>query len=43
MYAVVETGGKQYRVSPGQIIDVEKLAVEGDTAELNNVYLVADK
>ncbi|UCC61390.1 MAG: 50S ribosomal protein L21 [Dehalococcoidia bacterium] len=43
MYAVVETGGKQYRVSPGQIVDVEKLAVEGDTVELNNVYLVADK
>ena len=26
MYAVIETGGKQYRVAPGDVIDVETLA-----------------
>jgi len=38
----VETGGKQYKVSPGQLIDVDKLAVEGDSIELDRVYLVAE-
>ena len=42
IYAVVETGGKQYKVSPGQTIEVEKLTVGGDTIELDRVYLVAD-
>lgn len=42
IYAVVETGGKQYKVSPGQTVDVEKLSVDGDTVELDRVYLVAD-
>lgn len=42
IYAVVETGGKQYKVSPGQTIEVEKLAAGGDTIELDRVYLVAD-
>lgn len=30
MYAVIETGGKQYRVQPGDVIYVEKLAAEAD-------------
>ena len=30
MYAVIETGGKQYRVSEGDIVFVEKLGVEAD-------------
>ena len=42
IYAVVETGGKQYKVSPGQTIEVEKLPAGGDTVELDKVYLVAD-
>jgi len=42
IYAVVETGGKQYRVSPGETVDVEKLAVEGDSIELDRVHLVVD-
>lgn len=42
IYAVVETGGKQYKVSPGQTIDVDRLAVEGDSIELDRVYLVAE-
>ncbi|RLC60669.1 MAG: 50S ribosomal protein L21 [Chloroflexi bacterium] len=43
MYAVIETGGKQYKVTPGQIIDVERLDVaEGSTIELDKVLLIAD-
>jgi large subunit ribosomal protein L21 len=41
MYAVVETGGRQYRVSPGDTIDVEKLPGDvGDTVTLSNVLLL---
>jgi large subunit ribosomal protein L21 len=41
MYAVVETGGRQYRLSPGDTIEVEKLAGEvGDTVTLTNVLLL---
>lgn len=41
MYAVVETGSKQYRVSVGQTIDVERLAVEaGSDIALDHVLLV---
>ena len=43
MYAVIKTGGKQYKVAPGDMLKVEKLeAKKGDTIELNEVYLVAD-
>ena len=41
-YAVVRTGGKQYRVSPGDLIRVEALAAEpGSTVELGEVLLTA--
>jgi large subunit ribosomal protein L21 len=30
MYAVISTGGKQYRVEPGQRLDVERLGADGD-------------
>ena len=41
MYAVVTTGGRQYRVSPGDTIHVEKLTgAVGDTVALTNVQLV---
>ena len=41
MYAVIETGGKQYRVSAGDTIFVEKLAVnEGDEVIFDRVLLV---
>jgi len=44
MYAIVETGGKQYRVQKGQIIDVERLPAEvGEEVELDQVLLVADE
>jgi large subunit ribosomal protein L21 len=42
-YAIVETGGKQYKVSPGQKIDVDRLKVaEGTDIELSRVLLIAD-
>lgn len=42
MYAVVKTGGKQYRVAPGDVIEIEKLDVEeGTDAELPVIF-VAD-
>lgn len=42
MYAVVRTGGKQYRVSPGDILEVEKLAgAVGDSIVLEDVLMVA--
>ncbi len=43
MYAVIQTGGKQYKVSPGDVLKVEKLdAQKGDTVEIKDVFLVAD-
>jgi len=43
MYAVIETGGKQYKVTPGQIVHVERLPLEkGSQVELDKVLLVAD-
>ena len=43
IYAIIETGGKQYKVAPGQTIDVERLDIaEGDTVELDRVLLIAD-
>jgi len=41
MYAVVKTGGKQYKVSAGDMLKVEKLEGSvGDTIELNEVLMV---
>jgi large subunit ribosomal protein L21 len=41
MYAIIKTGGKQYRVSEGQTLRVEKLAGEaGDSISLDDVLLV---
>ena len=43
MFAVVRTGGKQYRVAPGDKIVVEKLAGEaGDTIQLGDVLLAGN-
>jgi len=43
MYAVIRTGGKQYRVAPGDSIDVEVLPqAVGEQIELNEVLLVTD-
>ena len=43
IYAIIETGGKQYKVTEGQTIDVERLDVaEGNTIELDRVLFIAD-
>jgi large subunit ribosomal protein L21 len=43
MYAVIRSGGKQYRVTPGQTVRLEKLAGEtGSKIELGNVLMVED-
>jgi large subunit ribosomal protein L21 len=43
-YAVIKTGGKQYTVSAGQVLEVEKLDVEaGSEIELNQVLMVSDE
>jgi large subunit ribosomal protein L21 len=42
-YAIIETGGKQYKVTQGQTIDVERLkAEEGSTVQLDKVLMIAD-
>jgi large subunit ribosomal protein L21 len=43
IYAIIETGGKQYKVTPGQVIDVERLGVaEGNIIDLEKVLLIDD-
>lgn len=43
MYAVIKSGGKQYRVSEGQVLRLEKLpAAAGESVELNEVLMVAN-
>ncbi len=43
MYAVIETGGKQYKVAEGDVIFIEKLeAAEGDAVTFDKVLVVAD-
>ena len=43
MFAVIKTGGKQYRVQPGDKLKVEKLEVKaGDTITFDQVLLIVD-
>jgi large subunit ribosomal protein L21 len=43
MYAVIKTGGKQYRVAVGDVLRVESMKAEaGDTVEIDDVLMVAD-
>ena len=43
MYAIIETGGKQYKVKEGDVLRVEKLPFEpGEVVQLENVLLVHD-
>jgi large subunit ribosomal protein L21 len=43
MYAVIKTGGKQYRVREGDVIRVEKLEAEtGSTVEIDDVLMVGE-
>ncbi len=43
MYAIIATGGKQYKVSEGEVIKIEKLDVEaGNTVTFDQVIAVSD-
>jgi large subunit ribosomal protein L21 len=40
VYAVIKTGGKQYRVQEGELLDVERLSADGDEVTFTPVLLV---
>ena len=43
MYAVINTGGKQYKVAPGDIVRVESLeGQKGDLVEIKDVFMIVD-
>ena len=43
MYAIIQTGGKQYKVSPGDVVKFEKIeGGKGDTASFDQVLMVTD-
>jgi large subunit ribosomal protein L21 len=43
MYAIIKTGGKQYKVAPGDTLQIEKItAQEGTEVEFNDVLMVAE-
>src|SRR5271170_3663815 len=43
MYAVIRTGGKQYRVAPGDVVRIEKVAAEiGNAVEFRNVLAFSE-
>lgn len=43
MFAVIKTGGKQYRVEPGSMLRVEKIAAAvGDTIAVDDILMTAD-
>jgi large subunit ribosomal protein L21 len=43
VYAIIQTGGKQYRVAPGDVLRVERLpGIRGDEVILDQVLLVTD-
>lgn len=42
MYAIIRTGGKQSKVSPGDIVDVERLKAAGDEVEFKPLLVVGD-
>jgi large subunit ribosomal protein L21 len=41
MYAVIRTGGKQYRVAPGDVVKIESIGTEDQTVEFNDVLAVS--
>jgi len=43
MYAIIETGGKQYKVKEGDVITVEKLGLEAGTEHIFENVLVLEK
>jgi len=43
MYAVIETGGKQYKVSPGDVLDIERVSDQpGEPIEFERVLFYSD-
>ena len=43
MYAVIESGGKQHRVEPGEVLRLEKLdATEGETVSFDKVMMIGE-
>jgi|SRR5689334_13671076 large subunit ribosomal protein L21 len=43
MFAIVETGGKQYKVAPGNALTVERLKSEpGETIDIDRVLMIGD-
>ena len=43
MYAVIKTGGKQYKVSAGDVLEVEHLKLKGDATSFTPILVVDDK
>jgi large subunit ribosomal protein L21 len=43
MYAVIRTGGKQYRVAPGDVVKIESVVSEDKTVEFNDVLAVSSE
>ena len=44
MFAVLKTGGKQYKVASGDVLRVEKLAAEaGETVQFNDILMIGDQ
>ncbi len=41
MYAVIRTGGKQYRVAPGDVVKIESVASENQTVEFSDVLAIS--
>jgi len=40
MYAVIKTGGRQFRVEEGQVLEVNRMGVEGDTESFTPILVV---
>jgi large subunit ribosomal protein L21 len=43
MYAVIRTGGKQYRVAPGDVLKIESVPAENQTVEFSDVLAVSSE
>jgi len=43
MYAVIKTGGKQHKVKPGDVIEVERIVHEGDVVTFTPLLVVDDE
>ena len=43
MYAVIESGGKQHRVEPGEVLQLEKLDIaEGETIDFDKIMMIGE-